>query len=272
MSFPRDDTVKRIRENGWRQGMILPSTAVAELCNAYSCGNGDGVVAIVVSQSCDILHHSLTNEPTIELLIATRIAHEDNLFIHRRHPRKLHFPIVQNNASVWFEANICNRHYMERQLLAGHHPDLGMQIHQDDVKTISQWIASRYLRHAFPDNFVKRIDHKKIRKLLKQKKSAYLSGIYLHLSSDDELTDDEPYEIEIVGTITTDDFGDKNKRESAIDLINAIATEMQSDGKIEVNSECRNELEMSVHDLRSFHRMNDFDDLSYGEAPPLELI
>ena len=142
----------------------------------------------------------------VEVLMASRIAKQDNAFIHRRHPRRLHFPIVQNNVPEWFEANICHRHNIDRRILAGHLPDQGLQIHPDDVKTISLWIASRYLRHAFPDNFVKRIDRNRIRKLLKQGKSAYLSGIYLCLSSHNALPDDETYEVEIVGALLTNDF------------------------------------------------------------------
>jgi len=267
-----DDTVRIIRENGWRQGMVLPLAAMSAQEKHCSCDNKDGVIAIVVSQSCDVLHHCLNNEPMVEILIASRIDKQNNAFIHRRHPRKLHFPIVQNNETVWYEANICHRHCIERRVLAEHSPDMGLQIHPDDVKTISLWIASRYLRHAFPDNFVKRIDRNRIRKLLKQEKSAYLSGIYLCLSSHDELPDDESYDVEIVGTITADDFGNASKRESAIELVNAVASAMQSDGKVEVNYECLSEQEMTVHDLRSFSRMSDFDDLSYGDDPPVELI
>ena len=75
-----------------------------------------------------------------------------------------------------------------------------------------------------------------------------------------------------VGTITADDFGDANKRESALESVNAIARAMQSDGKVEINYECLSEQEMTVHDLRSFSRMSDFDDLSYGDDPPVELV
>ena len=252
--------------------MVLPLTAMSALEKHCPCYNKDGVIAIVVSQSCDVLHHCLNNEPTVEVLPASRIAKQDNAFIHRRHPRRLHFPIIQNNGPVWFEASIRHRHCIDRRVLAEHSPDQGLQIHPDDVKTISLWIASRYLRHAFPDNFVKRIDRNMIRKLLKQEKSAYLSGIYLCLSSHDELPDDEPYEVEIVGTITADDFGDTGKRESALELVNAVASAMQKDGKVEVDYECLSEQEMTVHDLRSFSRMSDFDDLSYGDDPPVELV
>ena len=272
MNFPVEDAVERIRKNGWRQGMILPSVAMQALEQVCSDCVQDGKIAIVVSQSCDILHHSFENEPTIEVIIASPIVKQDNSLIHRRHPRKLHFPVRKNDGTTWFETHIRDRYYVGRDILAKYSPNQSLQLHQDDIKTISQWIASRYLRHAFPDNFVKRIDRKKIRKLLKQEKSAYLSGIYIRLSSYDELPDNEPYDIEIIGTITTENFEDKNKRQSAIELVNDIAGEMQCDGKIEANSECRSELEMTVHELRSFNRMSDFDDLSYGEDSPVELI
>ena len=57
-----DDTVRIIRENGWRQGMVLPLAAMTVLEQHYPCNNRDGVIAIVISQSCDVLHHCLNNE------------------------------------------------------------------------------------------------------------------------------------------------------------------------------------------------------------------
>ncbi|HDO34590.1 MAG TPA: hypothetical protein ENH08_05665, partial [Chromatiales bacterium] len=63
------DIGEQIKAAGWRQGCLLRRADLPGLRFDLPADQ----FAIVVSQSCDLVHHSLDTEPNIEIVTATSI-------------------------------------------------------------------------------------------------------------------------------------------------------------------------------------------------------
>ena len=144
-----DDIGERLREDGWRQGIIVPASYLLE-------GLPDGSPAtevdhaMVVSQSCDLVHHSLDNEPSALILVLKKIDSGSIDLMHGRSPRQLHFQSIDG---PWFEAWAWNQVVIPRDHLAGKAALKEIQLAPRTLRTVLDWLAKRFTRIAFPDGF-----------------------------------------------------------------------------------------------------------------------
>jgi hypothetical protein len=83
--------VNTIKAVGWRQGTLLHLKQNIDI-NANVTVNAG--FYLVISQDCDLVHHSLTNEPFVEILPLTPIEKPDGNFQHGRNPRKIHLTLT----------------------------------------------------------------------------------------------------------------------------------------------------------------------------------
>jgi len=85
----------KIEQNGWQQGAVCRLSTLNPSQNAShmvsSVSQSEEVMAILVSQDCDIVNDDLTKEPVAEWLLATPLEKPDNLCLHGRNSRKYHF-------------------------------------------------------------------------------------------------------------------------------------------------------------------------------------
>ena len=87
-----EDIGERLRENGWRQGVIVPAADVLEgLPDGSPATAADYVM--VVSQSCDLVHHDLVKEPSAVFLVLKSISSMVPDVLHGRNPRLIHFSV-----------------------------------------------------------------------------------------------------------------------------------------------------------------------------------
>jgi hypothetical protein len=147
---------RRLYDAGWKQGAILHSTA---LKFAYSklASRGEGIepgerpirnreCLVVSSQDCDILSAS---EDYIEVLVCTK---ESAKFCAR---------LVEGNSSRWFLVNeemrfvaqAPYRLYIEKEALEQFEPE-NWSLEGDDLERFARWLARRYIRPAYPNEFV----------------------------------------------------------------------------------------------------------------------
>ena len=64
-----DEEANQIRQNGWRQGCVLPKSLVELLVADQSLQViAENEFYIVISHDCDVANRSLEVEPSVELL------------------------------------------------------------------------------------------------------------------------------------------------------------------------------------------------------------
>ncbi|MEZ6115545.1 MAG: hypothetical protein R3C28_03075 [Pirellulaceae bacterium] len=164
-----------------------------------------------------------------------------------------------------YEFDAATRMMLPRVLLAQHTPRQ-YQLDRETVQHIISWVARKYIRSAFPDEFNERIRPaaNKLRKVFK-KQGGLLSAIFLTVS-DEEFGRDQDYELVIFGAMRVLDHNDSKKRREAQKLVDKIEAELEQCDGIEVeSSELRSEAEISLADIRVMKRWENDIDLTLRE-------
>lgn len=267
------DGVHRVRTNGWRQGKLVreddhtcfPEQVLVELPL-------DGRV-LIVTQDCDLVHESYTTEPKVEVILVEPIegAPDGNL-TYGKNPRRLQIPFKSIESEVWLQCNAANRHFVPRTILEEILPDDDLVTTDHGREVLVRWLANRYRRAAFPDEFNNRLApilsrcERQLRKL-----ASDLVGVYLRLNKWAELDAAEPYKVILFGVMERNSYHDQPNLHRAQDLIDAVAELMKDcDGIEVVQSGVVSEEDFSLYDLRQFKNWNlDAASLREGDSPPL---
>lgn len=187
-----EDIGERLRKQGWRQGIIVPALHILEgLPDGSPVDESD--YAMVVSQSCDLVHHDLNNEPSAVILVLKSVDSGKPELMHGRNPRLLHFQSIDGRS---FEAWAWNQIPIARELLAEKEANAGAELAPKVLRCVLDWLAKRFTRIAFPDDFNEALKSKSsaIGKLLKKNHELF-TEILLNVSPFDELEADQHYEL-----------------------------------------------------------------------------
>jgi hypothetical protein len=195
--FDNDEIVRL----GWRQGAILGAelAAFASKHAPETLIPGDADWIVLTSHDCDIANFSIDKEPVVEVLRARveTAKKADKQQTWGRNPRALQLVIDEGEELKVLSCSVHDRWNIPRQVLlqeapAGCLPD-------KERRLIAEWLAKRYIRAAFPTAFDLRwrAKLKDWQKLLK-KHSEWLQGIYLRISTLDELFDESPYKCHLI--------------------------------------------------------------------------
>ena len=142
-----------------------------------------------MSHSCDILHKE-EDEPYIDLLIG-RKNKKNNIFLQGRNPRRLQIEHTKE-AIEFLVHNIL--HVEKKKFEAVNPKKSSIILNKNDIKLIIKWVAKRYTRAAFPDEFSKRLPRKQIEELQKNDLMKIVTLIFIDIN-DTELKQDQDYEI-----------------------------------------------------------------------------
>jgi hypothetical protein len=221
MSDPFDSDA--IAQRGWRQGAVLgPELAkrARELApDGLQVNERDWL--IVTSHDCDIVNTNIEKEPVVEVVHARVVASKkpDKQQAWGRNPRTLEL--------VWggdvLSMSVHGRWVLPRQLLMKEEPSHLLPV--KERRLIAEWLAKRYIRSAFPTAFDLRWRSKlkEWQKLLRRH-SEWLQGVYLRLSTMDELPDTEPYQCHLILGIPHDKRGDPAWPSKRQDLEDAVTS------------------------------------------------
>lgn len=172
----------------WRQGHVLADEAVAEFGLISSAGP-DNTVVVVVSHDCDITADA-AREPLVEVVIGRRI---DRLGAdaNAKTTRRLHLPFFHGDTEVPVEFEITTKTSLKKQafLAAKRRADMTLSAKARD--TLQRWLAARYYRAAFPEEFEARLKAKPAKlseKIVKAMDDAgeHVLGVYFDLDKGDE--------------------------------------------------------------------------------------
>jgi hypothetical protein len=190
-----------IAELGWRQGAILDAK-LAKTAREHAPARvtvDDADCLLVTSHGCDIVNFSLAKEPVVEVIRARVLPakKEDKQQSSGRNPRTLHLTTDRGDDQVVLALSVHERWFVPRELLLAEAP--AHQLTNKDRRLVAEWLAKRYIRAAFPTAFDLRwrAKLKDWQKLLK-KHSEWIQGVYLRLSTLDELPDGTPYKCHLL--------------------------------------------------------------------------
>lgn len=267
-----------IKQRGWRQWSLISTPDVQPVLRGTSVGAGSPELAkdarlLVVSQSCDLLHPCYASEPVAEAYLCEPLAPDtkpDGNLTAGKSPRELHVPFASEGTEHWFRIHANGRVLLPRHVLAGIDPDPSLVVPAPSVRVLQRWIINRVVRTAFPDAFNERTRRArgKLEERLK-KAGTHLLGLYVGLSSWNELGDDEVYEIDFVGLV--DEGLAEGERQALLNALGEIAAVyQQSDGVSVLDHRVEGEEEASISLLRT-HRLFPLDYLSLRDSPGGEL-
>lgn len=267
-----------IKRRGWRQWSFVSSPDTQSLIRGTSLRAGPPELAkdarlLVISQSCDLVHHCYASEPVAEAYLCGPLAHDaqpDGNLTAGKNPRELHLPFASDGAERWHRIHSNGRVLLPRHFLAGIDPELSLVVPATSVRVLQRWIINRVVRTAFPDAFNGRT-RKAQGKLEDRMKKAgtHLLGLYASLSSWDELGDDEVYEIDFVGLVAQGLA--EGERQALVKALGEIAAAYENSDGISVLDYAVQDEEEASMSLQRTHRLFPLDYLSLRNSPGGEL-
>lgn len=187
-----------IEKHGWRQGAVLGPTLLVDAC---ACAPTEVAVSdtdwlIVTSHDCDVVNDALAKEPFVELMRAEAVVRKaaDKQQIGGRNPRVLQVALKAPDGTLVLTLKVHERWTIRRELLVKEPP--GRLLDDKTRRLIAEWLAKRYIRAAYPTAFDSRWrPNGKLKEWtgLLEKHSASIQGVYLRLSTLDELDNSKQY-------------------------------------------------------------------------------
>lgn len=186
------------RDTHWRQGSFFS----AESLEHFNIPNESGdAVVIVASHDCDLTQLP-EDEPYVEVVIGKIIAQMDGNYTHTKNVRKLHLNSLKNAAPVFIELTTGGKININKSDLSSFEPSNEFMLPAGIVKIFQRWLAIRYKRAAFPDEFENRLKtaklHLKIHDAIKPH-NELIRAIFFSVDNDEEIEhpDPEPYILDI---------------------------------------------------------------------------
>lgn len=142
------------RDTTWRQGRLLTPEAVQTLGLLHPTHPADTLV-IVASHDCD-LAQLIASEPQAELLVGRRLETLDGNFTHAKAARTLHIGFAGDDP-VLAEFVATAKCSIGKELLGDFQPAEPSRLSPAGQATFQRWLAARYHRSAFPDEFERRL-------------------------------------------------------------------------------------------------------------------
>ena len=262
----------QLEKQGWRQGAIIKSEDTLEIISALGIKtpHPESLVFIVASQSCDIANNQLTLDPYVELSIGCVIETLDGNRQFNKNPRVLHTTIEyfdETTVSIqkFVELKACEKATIPKEQLLHFTPCVDSALKQIQLNAYVDWLAARYKRPAHPTKFNELLNINKLKKKLKPVDNV-LSGIYVEITPDKEIADDEKYSVNLLGLYPVEYNGEL---EAATKVLGHFETMMREAG-MDVTTALMREDKISVALHKKFKRFY-FDDLSYknqSQLPP----
>lgn len=142
------------RGSGWRQGDVLSAAAMAGL-GLLETESPDGLVAVVVSHDCDLAAR-WSAEPDAEVVMG-RLASGAGRYSHGRDPRRLRLEYQLEGEPQYVELKAASKRRVPKSGLEGYQPLPEWHLGAGDLAILRGWLAARYDRAAWPEEFERRL-------------------------------------------------------------------------------------------------------------------
>lgn len=144
------------RKTPWRQGYLLTDEAVKSLDLTHP-NYPDDTVVIMATHDCD-LAQSTEIEPVVEVVIGRQIANLNGNYTRAKTARTLHIGF-EGDDPLLAEFIITSKRSVSKAALGDFKPAVGRRLSPLGQVTFQRWLAARYRRSAFPDEFERRLVH-----------------------------------------------------------------------------------------------------------------
>jgi hypothetical protein len=212
---------------------------------------------VIISQDCDILHDRIEDEPYIDFLTGCFNNKRDGNLLHGKNPRKLQ--IEHDKGTICFIVH--NVLHVKKDEFTKINPKhSSMALDKKDIKLIISWIAKRYSRAAFPDEFMNRLG--KLKQIDKAKKNPLMDKVSLIFVdiTDEELESGQDYKIIIIiGTSS------KENPETILQIEKFFEDLFNIPG-IEADAKANYEYDITYEIISTYKRF-DWDSYSLPENP-----
>ena len=155
----------------------------------------DQTLVIVASHDCD-LAQAPEGEPAVEVVVGRLVTGIDGNCTHAKNARKLHIEFA-STAVFWAEFEATAKVSIDKRALNNFVPRPEANLSQENQAIFQMWLASRYRRSAFPDEFERRLTskefklHEKIAKAVKPH-GELIAGVFFDVDEGAEVTRDGP--------------------------------------------------------------------------------
>lgn len=262
-----DNCGETIFRLGWRQGSFFPIESLQ--WPEKDLGSRNDALAIICSQSCDVVSNNLKKTPYVEVIIAHPLKQKYKPKAQEaigKDQKRLFLKVEGIEGVEALEVCINHRFEMPRESLVNAHPPDTIKLAQGEARKLMNWLARRYLRVALPNALVALLKLHIFPNLEKWLESQLSSGviinsevdtIYVTWSPDNE---SENYRFDI--RILTDnedvqkDF-DLKLRPNLKHLMEKNETGLE----IKV-CECQLKEETYLSDIKGYRRFSDYDYLT----------
>lgn len=228
----------------WRQGQILKHSDAVSL--GLVRDEDTHHKAVLITHDCDLQNNDPENS-SVEFIVG-EMTTANGSYIRARNPRILHLcfdsPKVPELNSIALSHE--NKRAISSAMFTTPECDMDFAISQHEKEAFKQWLAARYGRPAFPNEFEERLRMSKegyaslmktIPKCL-EKNSDHIIGIFFDLGEerDIELEEGNPYELRIY-LVYNLEKGGIDARQHAEDICKKIkAKAIEIHGKPEVST------------------------------------
>ena len=182
------------RDTPWRQGHLLGDDAL-EALGLHHAVAPDKTLVIVASHDCD-LAQAPEGEPVVEVVVGRLVTEKDGNCTHAKNARKLHVEFA-GAADFCAEFEAPAKQSIEKRVLKDFVPRPEAQLSPENHAIFQMWLASRYRRSAFPDEFERRLTskefklHEKIAKAVKPL-GELIAGVFFDVDEGAEVARDGP--------------------------------------------------------------------------------
>lgn len=152
------------RDTPWRQGHVLAAETAKEL-GLVCQRDPDATIAIVISHDCDLAQLP-SIEPNVEVIAGCIAKSSDGNFTHAKNVRRLQLPFSSANGEMIVDLLAVEKASLPKARLADQIPRADLRIEPSGLSILQQWLAVRYRRAAFPDEFDRRLEETGMREKL----------------------------------------------------------------------------------------------------------
>lgn len=143
----------------WRQGHIL-TAATSETLGLKKKDEEQESVVVVISHDCDLAHDDFVAEPFCEVIVGKVIDEEKAAGRYReaKNSRRLHLTFKGGDTEIAADLEARHKSLIKKSdLVPPHLPAVSVRLTPDELSTLQRWLALRYRRSSFPNEFNSRM-------------------------------------------------------------------------------------------------------------------
>ncbi|MFZ1181730.1 MAG: hypothetical protein WAN92_09575 [Herbaspirillum sp.] len=180
------------RDTPWRQGHLLGADAI-DVLGLHHAEHLEQTVVAVATHDCDLAQDPEW-EPRIEVVVGC-LADKDGCCTHAKNARRLHVEYA-GDVLFWAEFDASAKVAIDKLVLNQYEPRADARLTPENHAVFQIWLASRYRRSAFADEFERRLTKEtrlaeKIAKAVKPH-GELIVGVFFDVDSGEEVTRDGP--------------------------------------------------------------------------------